>query len=385
LLIFLLFKSHEKQKQNYLICVSKYQKKMLIFKSSVIIILLIVQLIVAKVYNKCELAKELYEIYGVPFEKIGTYVCIAERQSNFNTQALGQGSYYGIYQISSEYWCDNTGFTSGKACGLHCNNLLDDNLSDDLQCMRTIIDEHERISGNGFNAWPSGLSCQEQGNSYIADCSIESNQIIANYDKIIPQQRKTSISGNVGKVYERCELARELRFNYDIPMEHIATWVCIAKHESSFNTSAIGRLNWDGSEDHGLFQISDIYWCGETGKACGLKCDELRDNDISNDVQCILKIHEEHTRLSGDGFNAWAVYPRCKGQSESYVVNCFGDVQQNEVLPFQPLPGVQQPAKPKVPYRKSNFVEEGKVYEQCELARELRDKHKIPFEQIATW
>ena len=37
--------------------------------------------------------------------------------------------------------------------------------------------------------------------------------------------------------------------------------VCLAQHESSLNTAAIGRLNYDGSVDHGLFQISDIYWC----------------------------------------------------------------------------------------------------------------------------
>ena len=31
--------------------------------------------------------------------------------------------------------------------------------------------------------------------------------------------------------------------------------ICLAKHESLFNSSAIGTLNWDGSKDLGLFQI----------------------------------------------------------------------------------------------------------------------------------
>ncbi len=52
--------------------------------------------------------------------------------------------------------------------------------------------------------------------------------------------------------------------------------ICLVRWESDFNTSAIGSLNADGSLDHGLFQISDLYWCdhgdGMDG-ACGLSCD----------------------------------------------------------------------------------------------------------------
>jgi len=344
-----------------------------------------------KVYERCELAKELSEIHGIPSHEIGTYVCIAERQSGLNTQAIGDGLYYGMYQMSSEFWCERYG--TGKACNMNCNDLLDNDLSDDLQCLRTIKEEHQRLSGNGWSAWPSGASCQSQGNSYIADCSIESNQIDTshynNYNirNSISTQKKTSGNVGKGKVYERCELAKELRYKHDIPMEHIATWVCIAKHESSFNTSAIGRLNWDGSEDHGLFQISDLFWCGQNGKACGLPCDELRDNDITNDVDCIKIIHKEHTRLSGDGFTAWAVYPRCKGQSDSYINGCF-DESDNEIIPFKPQPGIKQPDTTNRPvhHHKTKLdVGHGKVYDRCELAIELRDKHNIPLHQIATW
>lgn len=167
--------------------------------------------------------------------------------------------------------------------------------------------------------------------------------------------------------------------------------MCIAKHESNFNTSAIGRLNWDGSEDHGLFQISDIYWCGTNGKACNAQCSEFEDSDISDDIKCIKQIHEEHTRLSGDGFNAWTVYkPKCKGRSESFIKGCFDD-SSNEILPFKPKPGVQQHHKvqySKTSDQRKNYDKiqgKGKVYERCELAQELRYRHKIPMEQVATW
>ena len=341
-----------------------------------------------KIFERCELARELRDSY-VPYEQIGVYVCIAERLSNLNTDAVGQGTYFGMFQISSDFWCEN-GYYAGKACSVQCSSLTDDDIADDLKCVQTIYDEHQRLFNNGFNAWPSAQYCQPQGNSLIQDCFNVENQIV-DYKPVAGVVSQEKVSGNVdeGKVYERCELARELLYQHQIPMEEIATWTCIAKHESAFNTSAIGRLNWDGSEDHGLFQISDIYWCGESGKACGVKCSELRDNDISNDVNCIKQIHAEHTRLSGDGFNAWAVYPRCKGQSTEYINGCF-DNSDNELMPFVPKPGVQQPVSNRIDSssQKKTFgkkAEIGKVYERCELARELLNQHDIPMKEIATW
>lgn len=48
---------------------------------------------------------------------------------------------------------------------------------------------------------------------------------------------------------------RELQ-NFDVPEEEIPTWVCIVQHESNYDTTAMNP----GSGDHGLFQISQVYW-----------------------------------------------------------------------------------------------------------------------------
>ncbi|CAH2103105.1 unnamed protein product [Euphydryas editha] len=118
-------------------------------------------------------------------------------------------------------------------------------------------------------------------------------------------------------IYERCELAREL-LKLGVNRDHVATWVCIAFHESRFDTAA---RNWH-SGDHGLLQISELYWCGP-GKACGVPCSAFRNEDISDDVQCALRIYDEHTRLQGDGFLAWVVYPQhCKHNAKKYLVDC---------------------------------------------------------------
>lgn len=61
------------------------------------------------------------------------------------------------------------------------------------------------------------------------------------------------------KIYERCELARELKEKYNVPEDQLATWVCIARHESNFDTTAVGTLAQ--GKDNGIFQISDLFWC----------------------------------------------------------------------------------------------------------------------------
>nr|QPB70596.1 lysozyme 2 [Coridius chinensis] len=125
------------------------------------------------------------------------------------------------------------------------------------------------------------------------------------------------------KTYEACELAREL-VDKGAAMDQVGTWVCIAKYESDFNTSAVGRLNGDGSADHGIFQISDRYWCSPQGWACNIPCDLLEDDDISDDWKCAKRIFRQHKVLSGNGFRAWAVYSsRCSGDNSGYVEGCF--------------------------------------------------------------
>ncbi|XP_025836999.1 uncharacterized protein LOC112906652 [Agrilus planipennis] len=128
------------------------------------------------------------------------------------------------------------------------------------------------------------------------------------------------------KVFERCELARELHGIHDIPIDQLATWVCIAYHESRYDTAARNP----GSGDHGIFQISEHYWCSASGDdilACGLPCSAFEDDDIEDDVICARRAYRQHQRLSGNGFNAWSVYRYyCSDpiKVDKYIAGCFG-------------------------------------------------------------
>lgn len=119
------------------------------------------------------------------------------------------------------------------------------------------------------------------------------------------------------RIYERCELARDFQ-SLGVEQEYLSTWVCIAFHESRFDTAANNHF----SGDHGILQISELYWCGP-GKACGISCSDLRDDNITDDLHCAQKIYEEHTRLQGNGFLAWVVYPQhCKHNTKKYLADC---------------------------------------------------------------
>ncbi|CAH0546601.1 unnamed protein product [Brassicogethes aeneus] len=123
----------------------------------------------AKVYNKCEFAKTLLQA-GFPKDQIGTWSCIAEHESHYNTKAINHSSGdYGILQISKLYWC-NEGNTPGKGCGITCNSLLGDDIFGDLTCVKKVFEETKKFKANGFEAWTTYGSCRGDQSRYVAGC-----------------------------------------------------------------------------------------------------------------------------------------------------------------------------------------------------------------------
>lgn len=252
-----------------------------------------------KSIDRCDFVHELKRFRPqIEYNELNAWTCIAQYQSNFNTSLLNSDTtgavYHGIFQISDVYWCSST-VNNDRACRIHCDQLHDTYLKDDFGCIEKVYAEHLRIHGNGFSAWPIHQQYCSDGRDLIKDCFAGKG-----IDKHLQQKDKfkSIAEKKAHKIYERCELARELYYKHNVPFEQVATWVCIAKYESNFNTSAVGHLNSDGSLDHGLFQISDIYWCSPPGKGwvCGLSCAKLENSDISDDVTCMMRIYNEHHR-----------------------------------------------------------------------------------------
>ncbi|XP_066141661.1 lysozyme C-like isoform X2 [Euwallacea fornicatus] len=133
---------------------------------------------------------------------------------------------------------------------------------------------------------------------------------------------ESTVSVSEAKVYGQCEVAQALR-KWGVPESQVATWVCIAHAESNFDTNAVNTNTWD----YGIFQISSIYWCesGDSpGKGCGISCNSLLQDDITEDITCIEHVYEETEKIGQiPGFKAWTTYAgKCDGDNSAWIAGC---------------------------------------------------------------
>lgn len=322
---------------------------------------------VARKFKRCEFLENLESKHSIGRLEAVIWTCLAERLTSIDTnKTVGMDEkYYGLFQVNEKYWCSK----GASGCGIECSQLLDDDISDDLKCAQLIFNETKKISENGFSAWPTYEGCRGEEETFLKSCNLELNSIDGNVDILkggvledAPPEVKpfTPNTEPDYKVFDQCDLARELYMTHGLSMDMVANLVCIANHESHFNSSAIGRRNEDGSLDYGMFQISDNFWCSKEEleiKGCNMQCQNLLDNDITDDVRCVKKVYEETSKFSSTGFDAWAVYTRngsdCRNESKSYIAGCF---EESVMLNPAPMPPTQ------------------KAYEICELYEELKGK-----------
>ncbi|XP_002135314.1 lysozyme E-like [Drosophila pseudoobscura] len=127
-------------------------------------------------------------------------------------------------------------------------------------------------------------------------------------------------ASHAARTMDRCTLAREMS-NLGVPRDQLARWACIAQHESDYRTWVVGPANSDGSNDYGIFQINNYYWCAPPSgrfsyNECGLSCNSLLTDDITKSVRCAQKV------LSQQGWSAWSTWKYCSGSLPS-INNCF--------------------------------------------------------------
>ncbi|CAM9971420.1 unnamed protein product [Lampetra fluviatilis] len=124
----------------------------------------------AKVFARCELAKALRDM-GVGKASLGDWVCLAFAESSYDTAVTHlnpKGSTdYGIFQINSNWWCDN-GTKGHNVCQVKCSELLGDNITKSVTCAKLIVQQQ------GLEAWYGWKSkCQGKDVSvYVQGCKL---------------------------------------------------------------------------------------------------------------------------------------------------------------------------------------------------------------------
>ncbi|XP_034482089.1 lysozyme A/C-like [Drosophila innubila] len=123
-----------------------------------------------------------------------------------------------------------------------------------------------------------------------------------------------------GRTMDRCSLAREMA-KLGVPRDQLSKWTCIAEHESSYRTGITGKKNKNGTNDYGIFQINNKFWCESDGvrshNMCKISCNDLLTDDITNSVRCARKIQG-----TKQGWNSWSTWKFCKGDVPS-IDSCF--------------------------------------------------------------
>ncbi|KAM8709435.1 hypothetical protein ACLKA7_016268 [Drosophila subpalustris] len=123
----------------------------------------------------------------------------------------------------------------------------------------------------------------------------------------------------LSRTMDRCSLARELA-DLGVPRDQLSKWTCIAQHESSFRTGITGKKNKNGTNDYGIFQINNKFWCQSESRRshneCKISCNDLLTDDIASSVRCARKIQGKQ------GWKAWSTWKFCKGDLPS-IDSCF--------------------------------------------------------------
>lgn len=158
----------------------------------------------AKIYKKCELAQELVVQHTLDKQEASKWTCIADKlNTDLNTNSSSNES-IGIFAINRRYWCAESSSEEESRCGITCDKLLDDDITDDLSCVRDVIN-----SGKTFEAWPVYQEyCEIAWNDYFKECFVGKKEV----EKIRKARR---LYGNSLEEYEDRSNRIQLGANWD--------------------------------------------------------------------------------------------------------------------------------------------------------------------------
>lgn len=120
--------------------------------------------------------------------------------------------------------------------------------------------------------------------------------------------------------FQECEFVQELFNKHSIAADLIYQHLCIG---SSLHTNPNRNNSFIG-----IYGIGSEWWCGknEAGGICNIKCSDLLDEDIADDVKCANKI------LSLHGLQGWEKTEEdCRRKYEDIAEECLSELEYDEI------------------------------------------------------
>ncbi|XP_059822219.1 lysozyme C-like [Hypanus sabinus] len=133
-----------------------------------------------RTYEKCELARELrsHGLDGYQGYRLEDWVCLVKHESSYRTDVVNHNwnfwfsivsTDYGLFQINSKWWCeDGNTSNSRNGCGIECIDLLDDDITDDVQCAKRVVSDPQGM--RAWYGWKNG--CQRDLSNFLSECSL---------------------------------------------------------------------------------------------------------------------------------------------------------------------------------------------------------------------
>ncbi|XP_074076818.1 alpha-lactalbumin [Macrotis lagotis] len=103
----------------------------------------------AKNLNKCEFIQKVREQKLDSYVPMPEFTCTIFHSTGFSTHNKvdnNGNTEYGIFQISNNGWCAEKQEDVAKSvCGIHCSKFLDEDITDDIACVKKIMQRTERL------------------------------------------------------------------------------------------------------------------------------------------------------------------------------------------------------------------------------------------------
>lgn len=99
------------------------------------------------------------------------------------------------------------------------------------------------------------------------------------------------------KIYSQCEFAQELYLQHGLEKADIGYHMCSARSFSGYNTQ------YNTGNFLSIYRIGTQWWCGKNGPGglCNVKCSNLIDDDLADDIICVQEILRIH------GVSTWGL------------------------------------------------------------------------------
>lgn len=174
-----------------------------------------------KHYSRCELIHELRDKFQFTQEQASNISCIStfDTSANYYTTENAAKA-YGIFRIKSGKYCSSSGV--GGLCNVNCNDLIDEDISDDVTCLRKIVSDFDSFDPKNNRL----LNVSRCTPKILSDCDFEWKTLRDCQNKFVENMGRYSCPGHGGAPALKHEFPHAAAIGWTQNGSEIVQWAC---------------------------------------------------------------------------------------------------------------------------------------------------------------